>query len=50
MYWDIGREIVERQEKDGWGSGVIEKVAKDIQNEFPGIEGFSKTNIPPMSA
>ena len=45
QYWDIEREIVERQEPDVWRSGVIEKVAKDIQNEFLGIEGFSKTNM-----
>ena len=40
LYWDIGKEIVERQEKDGWGSSVIDRIARDIQNEFPGIEGF----------
>ena len=50
LYWDIGRDIVDKQEKDGWGSKVIERVAKDIQNEFPGIEGFSKTNIGRMRA
>lgn len=50
LYWDIGREVVERQEKDGWGSGVIDRVARDIQNEFPGIEGFSKTNMGRMRA
>lgn len=50
LYWDIGREIVERQEQEGWGSGVIDRVAKDIQNEFPGIEGFSKTNMGRMRA
>jgi len=50
LYWDIGREIVERQEKDGCGSGVIDRIAKDIQNEFPGIEGFFKTNMGRMRA
>ena len=50
LYWDIGREIVERQEKDGWGSSVIDRVARDIQNGFPGIEGFSKTNMGRMRA
>jgi predicted nuclease of restriction endonuclease-like (RecB) superfamily len=50
LYWDIGREIVERQEKDGWGSSVIDRIARDIQNEFPGIEGFSKTNMGRMRA
>ena len=50
LYWEIGKEIVEKQEKDGWGSKVIEKLAKDLQNEFPGIGGFSKTNIGRMRA
>ncbi len=50
LYWDIGKEIVERQEKDGWGSSVIDRIAKDIQNEFPGIEGFSRTNMGRMRA
>ena len=50
LYWDIGKSIVDKQEKDGWGTKVIERVAKDLQNEFPGIEGFSRTNIGRMRA
>jgi len=50
LYWEIGKEIVEKQKKDGWGTKVVEKVARDIQNAFPGISGFSKTNIDRMKA
>jgi len=50
LYWDVGEEIVERQEKDGWGSSVIDRIARDIQNEFPGIEGLSRTNLGRMRA
>jgi predicted nuclease of restriction endonuclease-like (RecB) superfamily len=50
LYWDIGKDIVDKQEKDGWGTKVIERVAKDLQNAFPGIEGFSRTNIGRMKA
>lgn len=50
LYWEIGKDIVERQEKCGWGTKIIEKIAKDLQNEFPGIEGFSRTNIFRMRA
>lgn len=50
LYWEIGGDIVEKQEKEGWGSKVLEKVAKDLQNEFPGIEGFSRANIFRMKA
>ncbi|HSW85873.1 MAG TPA: PDDEXK nuclease domain-containing protein [Rhabdochlamydiaceae bacterium] len=50
LYWEIGKDIVDKQKEDGWGSKVIERVAKDLQNEFPGIEGFSRTNIGRMRA
>lgn len=50
LYWDLGKNIVEKQETEGWGSKVLERVAKDLQNEFPGIEGFSRTNIFRMRA
>lgn len=45
LYWDIGKDIIEKQEQAGWGSKVLERVAKDLQNEFPGIEGFSRRNM-----
>lgn len=50
LYWEIGNEIVDRQQNEGWGTSVIERVSRDIQNEFPGIEGFSITNIRRMRA
>ena len=36
LYWEIGKEILEKQEQKGWGSNVLERVARDLQNEFPG--------------
>ena len=45
LYWFIGETIVEKQQESDWGSQVIEKLAKDLQNEFPGIAGFSRANI-----
>lgn len=45
LYWDIGRLIVERQEREGWGKSVVERLASDLQKAFPGIQGFSKDNI-----
>ena len=35
LYWDIGRMIVERQQGDTWGKSVVERLAKDLQAEFP---------------
>ena len=45
LYWDIGRMIVDRQKKLGWGEAVVENLAKDLQQEFPGIKGFSSSNL-----
>ena len=45
MYYDIGRIILEKQQKEGWGKGIIPKLAKDIRNELPEIKGFSERNI-----
>ncbi|MDH3710408.1 MAG: DUF1016 N-terminal domain-containing protein [Cyclobacteriaceae bacterium] len=42
LYWDIGRMIVERQERENtWGRSVVEVIAKDLQNEFPRVGGGS---------
>jgi predicted nuclease of restriction endonuclease-like (RecB) superfamily len=45
LYWDIGRSIVERQKKHGWGKSVVETLARDLQLEFPGMQGFSIQNL-----
>lgn len=45
LYWDIGRMILDRQEKQGWGKSVVENLAADLQKEFPGVQGYSARNI-----
>src|SRR3989338_194062 len=45
LYWDIGKKIVEQQDKYGWGKAIVETLAKDLQNEYPGIKGFSVQNL-----
>jgi predicted nuclease of restriction endonuclease-like (RecB) superfamily len=50
LYWEIGRSIVEKQKQAKWNSKFTEKIAKDLQNEFPGVEGFSRTNLFRMKA
>lgn len=50
LYWDIGRSIVERQEREGWGKGVVDRLASDMQKAFPGIQGFSPRNVWRMRA
>ena len=50
LYWHIGRAIVERQRKEGWGESIVDRLSTDIQREFPKIKGFSPRNIWRMRA
>lgn len=45
LYWDIGKMIMERQQEESWGNAVVERLAKDLQLAFPGMQGFSSRNI-----
>ena len=45
LYWQIGRDILTRQQEQGWGAKVIERLAKDLKREFPEIKGFSPRNL-----
>ncbi|MDQ3131463.1 MAG: PDDEXK nuclease domain-containing protein [Acidobacteriota bacterium] len=45
MYWKIGRSILDRQKKLGWGAKVVDRLSKDLRNEFPGMKGFSQRNL-----
>ena len=50
VYWDIGRMILHRQQAEGWGAKVIDRLSRDLQNEFPGQQGFSPRNLKYMRA
>jgi predicted nuclease of restriction endonuclease-like (RecB) superfamily len=45
LYWDIGKMIVEKQKKYGWGKSIVENLARDLQKEFPGMRGLSSRNL-----
>jgi hypothetical protein len=45
LYWSIGREILTRQDAQGWGAKIVERLAHDLQTEFPGVEGFSARSL-----
>lgn len=45
LYWDIGGKIAQKQKDQGWGKSVVETLSKDLQNEFPGMSGFSAQNL-----
>lgn len=50
LYWDIGRIIHERQQREGWGAAVIPRLALKLKNALPEIKGFSERNIDRMIA
>jgi predicted nuclease of restriction endonuclease-like (RecB) superfamily len=50
LYWGIGKEILIRQKEDGWGTRVIERLAKDLRSEFPDMQGLSPRNLGYMRA
>lgn len=50
LYWHMGRTIVERQSRSGWGAATVERLAHDLRTEFPRLEGFSPRNIWRMRA
>ena len=45
LYWDIGRLILDRQRREGWGAKVIHRLSQDLQRELPGQQGFSRANL-----
>lgn len=45
LYWDLGKEIVSKQEQSQWGDGLIKQLSNDLQQEFPDMKGFSISNI-----
>ena len=38
LYWEIGSDIYRKQEKEGWGAKIIEKLAKDLKSSFPDMK------------
>lgn len=45
LYWRIGNQILERQDKEGWGTKVIENISNDLRKEFPEMKGLSARNL-----
>jgi predicted nuclease of restriction endonuclease-like (RecB) superfamily len=45
LYWNIGRLILERQIRDGWGSKEVDRLARDLRKTFPDMQGFSPRNL-----
>ena len=41
LYWSVGHDILERQERDGWGANVVDRFSRDMREEFPDQQGWS---------
>ncbi len=50
LYWQIGRDILDRQQAQGWGAKVVTQLAKDLTSAFPDMKGFSRSNLMYMRA
>ena len=45
LYHEIGREILDRQSKQGWGAKVIGQISADLRAAFPDMKGLSTSNL-----
>ena len=45
LYWGLGRDILTRQKKEGWGAQVIDRLSADPRAAFPEMQGFSPRNL-----
>ena len=45
LYWNIGKDIVRKQEAYGWGKSVVKNLSDELRKEFVGIKGFSVQNL-----
>ncbi|MEO6531945.1 MAG: PDDEXK nuclease domain-containing protein [Pseudolysinimonas sp.] len=50
LYWELGQEILSRQEAQGWGAKVVDRLAIDLTAAFPTMTGFSRANLMNMRA
>ena len=45
LYWDIGHDILEKQDSEGWGTKVVERMSADLKEAFPDMKGWSRSNL-----
>ena len=50
LYWSIGRDILIRQQQQGWGAKVVDRLAADLRRTFPEMKGFWRPNLLYMRA
>ena len=45
FYWELGSDIVEKQQNTSWGDGFLTQLSQDLVVAFPDMKGFSKRNL-----
>ena len=45
VYWELGKEITDKQDEAKWGDAILEQLSIDLRISFPNIKGFSKRNL-----
>lgn len=45
LYWSIGKQIIDKQEKQGWGKKIIDQLSKDLMTKYPEDRGYSVRNL-----
>ncbi|WP_054203229.1 DUF1016 N-terminal domain-containing protein [Pseudoalteromonas porphyrae] len=45
LYWQLGEEIVARQQQAAWGDKLLAQLSQDLMAEFPQMKGFLKRNL-----
>src|SRR5258706_5149360 len=45
LYWRIGKELIKKIDREGWGSKIITTIASDLAQSFPDLSGFSARNL-----
>jgi len=45
LYWDIGKDLFDKKENQGWGNSIVDNLSKDLKSAFPNMQGFSRRNL-----
>lgn len=45
LYWQIGKAILDKQNSEGWGAKIIDRMSYDLKEAFPEMRGFSPRNL-----
>ena len=48
LFYSIGKYLSEQSRNAQWGTNAIQTISDQLQQELPGLKGFSETNIKKM--